>query len=55
MGNKPPVSQIPVQKLQFSNSFSMLVVSKQRDSEKTAFSCARSEGRGGAGTVALCR
>ena len=42
-----------IQKLQFSNLFSMLVVSKQRDSEKTTFSCAHGEGRGGAGTVNL--
>ena len=53
MENKPPALQIPIQKLQFSNSFSMLVVSKQSDSEKTTFSCACGEGRGGAGTVAL--
>ena len=51
MGNRPPASQIPVQKLQFSNLFSMLVVSKQCDSGKTIFSCARGEGRGVAGTV----
>ena len=40
-------------KLQFSNLFSMLVVSKQHDSENTTFSFARGEGRGGGGTVVL--
>ena len=51
MGNRPPASQIPVQKPQFSNLFFKLVVLKQSDSEKTTFLCACGGGRGGAGTL----
>ena len=37
MGYRPPVLQIPVQKLQLSNLFSMLVMSKQCNLEKNFF------------------